>query len=185
MPSIIRLCPRPFTSLPCHPAFDGEDNTVTRDSNETAQSRPDLRTFLHSALSEAQTFLVTTIPRNFKVNGRARWSPPSTAKVQLLTHTIRAEDQELDYPGRRQDEFWVCRRSVHLDAPVEGTASWNEFRRGLRENHSENEMEYTPSLTGVERLMEWPIQDEIEGGWREVDMHGDSLSIYRLITLQW
>jgi hypothetical protein len=56
---------------------------------------------------------------------------------------------------------------------VAGSASWEEFRRGLRENHSENEMAYTPSVTSVERLLEWPTEGEIEGGWRQVGMHGE------------
>lgn len=56
---------------------------------------------------------------------------------------------------------------------MDGSASWEEFRRGLRENHSENEMAYTPSVTSVERLLEWPTEGEIEGGWRQVGMHGE------------
>lgn len=191
MPSLIRLCPRPFSSLPAHPAFDSNhhhqqhpaaanpDNTT--EPTAPPPSRPDLHTFLHTVLTEAQNFLITTIPRTFKIEGKPRTSPPATAKVQLLNRLIRADEQELDHAGSREDEYWVCRRSLHLDAPVDGTASWEEFRAGLRENHSENELEYTPSLSGVERLVEWPLQEEIEGGWREVDMHGithsSSLSI--------
>ncbi|KAE8364199.1 hypothetical protein BDV27DRAFT_145510 [Aspergillus caelatus] len=31
-------------------------------------------------------------------------------------------------------------------------------------------MEYTSSVTRVERLLDWPREREIEGGWQEVDM---------------
>lgn len=104
--------------------------------------------------------MATTIPQTFKTDKKHRSSPPSAAKVQLSTGTI--EDSE----------FWVCRRSVHVDAAAKGTASWDEFEKGLRENHSENEMAYTPSVTAVEHLLDWPIQAEIEGGWRGVHMQG-------------
>lgn len=183
MPSLIRLCPRPFTSLPAHPALDGDayynvNTTNNNDNPTTTRSRPDLRSFLHSALTEAQAFLITTVPRTFKIDDKPRPSPPATAKVQLLTRVIRAEDQELDHPGSREDEFWVCRRSVHIDAPVEGTASWEEFQKGLLENHSKNEMEYTPSLTAVDKLLEWPTQDEVEGGWTQVSMEGEFKHVF-------
>lgn len=56
---------------------------------------------------------------------------------------------------------------------MDASASWEEFRRGLREDHSENEMEYTPTVTSVERLVEWPTEGEVEGGWRDVGMHGE------------
>ncbi|KAL5692558.1 hypothetical protein EMGR_005995 [Emarellia grisea] len=108
-----------------------------------------------------------TIPNTFKVDPKPRSSPPTTAKVQLLKGTIRHRKGSV----RGEEEFWACRKSVHQDTAVDGSASWEEFRRGLRENHSENEMAYTPNVTSVERLLEWPTEGEIEGGWRQVGMH--------------
>ncbi|OXV06211.1 hypothetical protein Egran_06022 [Elaphomyces granulatus] len=84
-----------------------------------------------------------------------------------------AKEEEKEEDGdeeEEEEEFWVCRQSVHEDAPQTGTACWDEFVSGLRRNHVYNEMAYTPSLTGVARLLDWPIQDEIEGGWRGVHM---------------
>lgn len=61
---------------------------------------------------------------------------------------------------------------MHRNAAEEGTASIEEFRKGLRENHSENEMKYTPSVTSVEKLLQWPSCEKLEGGWTDVDIHG-------------
>lgn len=33
-------------------------------------------------------------------------------------------------------------------------------------------MAYTPSVSAVERLVQWDLVDEVEGGWSGVDMHG-------------
>lgn len=149
--SLIRLNPLPFSSLPPHPSF----------SDRSSNSRPSLTAFLQSALTEARTLVATTVPQTFKADRKLRSSSPSAAKVQLSTCTT-------------DNEYWVCRRSVHVDAAEEGTATWAEFEKGLRENHSENEMAYTPSVTAVEHLLEWPTQSEVEGGWRSVNMHGPS-----------
>ncbi|KAF9883188.1 hypothetical protein FE257_003875 [Aspergillus nanangensis] len=99
-----------------------------------------------------------------RVRGEPRTSTPSTAKVQLSTSIVPTADI------RQGKEFWACRTSVHQNAPVHGTASWDEFRSGLRENHVENEMEYTPSVTAIERLLTWPIEGKVEGGWGDVEM---------------
>ncbi|KAF4210416.1 hypothetical protein CNMCM8980_004081 [Aspergillus fumigatiaffinis] len=154
---LIRLSPHPFSSLPAHPSLNASPSS----------SRPPLRIFLETALSEAHTLLTDTIPNTFKVDRKLRSSPPATANVQLLKRTIRNGAGSV----RGEEEFWACRKSVHQDAAVAGSASWGEFRRGLRENHSEDEMAYTPSVTSVERLLEWPTEGEIEGGWRQVGMH--------------
>lgn len=160
MPSLIHLAPRSFSSLPSHPALD------------PSPSRPQLHTFIHSALTEAHDFFTTTIPQTFQVDPKLRSSPPASAKVQLSTCSLPAQPGG-NRPKNSSNEFWVCRQSFHRDAAEDGTASWDEFRKGLRENHSENEMEYTPSVTAVERLLQWPSVREIDGGWTEVDMHGE------------
>jgi hypothetical protein len=151
MSSLIRLSPRSFSSLP---------------------SALDLPSFLHSALSEAHS-LLASIPSTFHHDPKPHPSPPASATVQLSTGTRTPDSHPNPEEGaKKRDEFWVCRRSIHVDASREGTASCDEFRKGLRENHSENEMEYTPSISGVERLAQWPVETEVEGGWTGVDMHG-------------
>lgn len=151
----LHLNPHPFSILPSHPALD-ETDTIS----SSTPAHPQLRSFLHACLTESQT-LLSSIPTTFRRDHKPRRAPPSTAAIHLYT---RNDNQEGDY--------WVCRQSTHQDAAVTGSASWEEFRSGLRENHSENEMDYTPSVTSVVKLVEWPSEVDVEGGWGKVDVHG-------------
>lgn len=207
MARLIRLAPRPLSSLPAHPALDAAGATDT----------PDLHEFALALLSEARSFVAETVPQTFVPDAKGtRASPPSAAKVELLTavrtaahastssgtsggsssnshsrsrsirrHASKSSASDVD------SEFWVCRRSVHEDAARAGTASWAEFEHGLRENHSENEMAYTPSVSRVDRLVEWEVAGGgvlAERGWRDVEMHGivcnSSLSDICILTRQ-
>lgn len=33
-------------------------------------------------------------------------------------------------------------------------------------------MEYTPTVSSVEKVLEWETVECVEGGWRDVSMHG-------------
>ncbi|KAJ5127424.1 hypothetical protein N7448_008203 [Penicillium atrosanguineum] len=134
----VQLQPHPFTIIPSHPSL----------STET--SRADPKQFVATALREAIE-LLHSIPSTFKTDPKPRASPPSQAKVNLM-RGWRNSDEE-------KSEFWVARQSKHVDASDKGTASWGEFEAGLRTNHAEHEMEYTPSVSGVERLLEWSGED--------------------------
>ncbi|RAH40687.1 SRPBCC family protein [Aspergillus brunneoviolaceus CBS 621.78] len=146
-PSYIRLQPSSFSVLPDHPSLT------------QMPTRPPLRDFLHDILTEAQSF-VSAIPTTFHPTHKLRRSPPAAAPKQ------QQQQQQ-----QRGSEFWICRTSVHENAARDGTASSAEFRAGLRENHSAHEMEYTPSVTAVETLLEWPLQSVVEGGWQRVETH--------------
>lgn len=100
---------------------------------------------------------------------KLRSSPPSKAKVELSSATIHVESESGD------GEHWVSRRSVHDDAAEPGTASFDEFVGGLRDDHTENEMKYTPSVSNIEKVLEWDceVDGEIGGGWRDVKMAGE------------
>lgn len=74
----------------------------------------------------------------------------------------------------------MARQSEHVDSAAPGTASWSEFEAGLRVDHAEHEMGYTPSVAGVERLLEWREDEigEIEVGgvvFRDVNVEGEFL----------
>ena len=135
---LVQLQPHPFTVIPSHPSLS------------TERSRPDPKQFVATALREAVE-LLHSIPSTFKTDPKPRASPPSQAKVNLL-RGWRNSDKE-------KPEFWVARQSEHVNASEKGTASWSEFEAGLRTNHAEHEMEYTPSVSGVERLLEWSGED--------------------------
>lgn len=105
---------------------------------------------MRTALREAVE-LLQSIPSTFTTDPKPRASPPSQAKVNLLRRWRNSD--------KKKPEFWVARQSEHVDASTKGTASWSEFEAGLRTNHAEHEMDYTPSVSGVERLLEWSGQD--------------------------
>ncbi|KAJ6013953.1 hypothetical protein N7540_008544 [Penicillium herquei] len=144
--ALIRLEPHLFTSLPAHPSLPESD------------SRPQLQPFLQEALCQAIYFL-NKVPSRFK-SSKQHSSPPSEAKVNL--GSWRNDSDAKTSNKLPNTEFWVCRRSEHVDATAPGTASWEEFETGLRSNHAEHEMDYTPTVSAVEKLLEWPRSENLE-----------------------
>jgi hypothetical protein len=137
---LLRLQPHLFSSLPAHSSL----------SNDA--TRPELQSYTRTALQEALE-LLHSVPSSFTADPKLRSSSPSAAQVKLLRHW-RKLPEDLSQKNNKP-EFWVCRQSEHVDAEAKGTASWSEFETGLRSNHAEHEMDYTPSITGVERLLDW------------------------------
>ncbi|GLI81778.1 hypothetical protein PoHVEF18_010168 [Penicillium ochrochloron] len=162
--SLIQLQPHPFTSIPIHPSFS------------TDSSRPELHQYISTALREALDFL-HSIPSTFTADPKPRSSSPSQAKVKLLRGWRKPSEPHTRTKSQRKDksEFWVCRQSEHVNESSKGTASWREFEAGLRSEHAEHEMEYTPSVSAVERLLEWAPENigeiEVDGvRFRDVSM---------------
>lgn len=63
---------------------------------------------------------------------------------------------------------------IHQNAAKDGTASWEEFDSGLRADHSQHEMEYTPDVYDAHRILDWSaelegVQRKV-GTWEHVDM---------------
>lgn len=158
---LIQLNPHPFTSAPSHPSLPADS------------SHPDLEPFLHNALSEAHELLDTTIPSSsFSTDPKLRSSTPSEAKVKLLRGWRKPQQDS-------KPEFWVCRSSKHEDSDKKkGTASWTEFEAGLRTDHAKHEMEYTPSVADVQRLLEWEDLEILREG---VEVQGVR---YRDVTVE-
>lgn len=73
---------------------------------------------------------------------------------------------------KRAKEYWYARQSVHDDEPVHGSASWAEFVGGLRDDHVVNEMDYTPSVSSADEILDWHVRgDEVEG-WKILKVCG-------------
>lgn len=164
---LIQLQPHLFSSLPAHPSLPSNS------------SRPQLPHFIQSTLHESLE-LLHSIPSTFTTDPKLRPSAPSEAKVKLLRGHRKSSESSTDnnsLKGKSKAEFWVCRQSEHVDATAKGTASWDEFETGLRSNHAEHEMQYTPSVTGVERLLQWTEEEigemDVDGVvFREIGVEG-------------
>ncbi|KAK3674649.1 hypothetical protein LTR78_005371 [Recurvomyces mirabilis] len=138
---------------------------------------PELQRFVLDVLEEAEGFMSQYLVQTFKVKDKSKKSPPSTASVELLSHEINATDipKETKTAGAGSTtETWFARASVHENAAKEGTASWDEFDQGLRANHSQHEMEYTPGVQDAHKILDWNSDLEAVGRrvgtWEDVEM---------------
>jgi len=112
------------------------------------------------------------------VKSDAKESTPSKAPVELLVHEIKKGDIPKEArPGGDVDtvEAWFARTSIHENAAKDGTASWEEFDSGLRADHSQHEMDYTPGVRDAHRVLDWSsalaeLQGKI-GAWEDVGMY--------------
>lgn len=149
---LIQLQPYPFTCLPAHSSLP------------PGQPRPDVQEYIRSALHEALE-LLDSVPSAFIADPKPRPSPPSESRVRLFRRWRKPAKQESH--SKHKPEFWVCRQSEHVNADSKGRATWSEFEAGLRHEHAEHEMEYTPSVTGVKHLLQWDNQNigvvEVDG----------------------
>jgi hypothetical protein len=139
---------------------------------QTAGEQPQLSAFLYNVLSEGYAFTTQYWPKHFTVKARDKPSPPSTARVEVVTHEIQSS--ELPVHARAEDgrttENWCGRTSIHENAAKAGTASWEEFDGGLRQDHSQHEKDYTPLLFDAHEVLSWPVEAQVgpEGDvWNE------------------
>ena len=167
----LRILPKELAELPHHPAFDRPENKDTLDSSKT---RPSLRTFVYEVLEEAYNF-ADLRTKTFKSTGR-KTSEPADAAVELSHQKITSRElKDLSTEERYfRDEEWFARCSRHVDAARAGTASWEEFKRGLKKWHSENEAEYTPDVYDIHPVLEWvELQGLMIEGYHDIDMRSE------------
>ena len=180
--NFLRLHPVHTNELPDHPALNSLINgpkgkQASNGSTPTngAITRPDLRQFVTHILTESSYFLDEAVLKTFANKGE-RKSPPSYNGVELLTHTYTQQEMEAvpwrsaDVPrqwssgGPKPAENWFGRRSRHANHSEDGTATFSEFDYGLRYQHSEHEMAYTPDVYDCHEVLNYnmELQDSME-----------------------
>lgn len=126
-------------------------------------------TFLTDVLNEAIPFLDTVAPKAlsapgtlWKQRGPPRRFSASESPVEVYSLVVAGADID-DIPGadalraNAKDETWICRRSVHRDAAQKGTASWEEFVEGFKEQHAETEKGFIDTVIGAREAATWEI----------------------------
>ncbi|OJD23087.1 hypothetical protein ACJ73_05561 [Blastomyces percursus] len=175
IPFLLHLTPLPPSEIPAHESIPYPLPPSTDGGNP--DSRPPLSLFLQATLTQAREFLTATVPgKSFAVDPKLRDSPPSSAQVQVSSGAIKYTRLTSKSPAAAdKEDKWFARRTVLENRPAKGTASFQEFVQGLKDDHLRNEMEYEPNITAVEDIAKWDCSGvEVEGGWSGV---GASLSL--------
>ncbi|EHA53668.1 hypothetical protein MGG_04364 [Pyricularia oryzae 70-15] len=125
-------------------------------------------------VTEAARFINTAAPKDSTTpmlfKHKSRKTPAgSTAPVSVSTRSIpkavldriHRENPSVDRRGVKS-ETWVCRRSVHEDLSIRGTASWAEFRDCLKDRHAETEKAFTPTMVAHQTVQEHLVVRDME-----------------------
>ncbi|KAI0896917.1 hypothetical protein F4806DRAFT_414216 [Annulohypoxylon nitens] len=148
----------------------------------------DLAPLLLAILQEAVPFIDSASPKAagakpdpkvWKSKG-SHMNHDSRARVEVLERVIPAAELEKvesrsaasegtegksAKEGKVRGETWCCRKSVHVDAPERGTASWDEFVRAFREEHAQSEKAFTPACLAAHEAQSWDCAGvEVEEG---------------------
>jgi Protein of unknown function (DUF3074) len=168
--NLVHIVPLELSDLPHHPSFLRHAEPGA--SPQTSDTH--LLTFLITILDEASAFLSPeTFSTTFK-SLSAKSSPPSVSPVELSKREIpSSEITSIDWsenqkvprkkPAKVEDETWFARRSLHKNDSSktnEGTASWQEFVFGIKEQHSKHEQDFTPTLYDAHYVLDW--NDEVK-----------------------
>lgn len=122
-----------------------------------------------------------------KVRLQPRWSNVSSYDV-LPT----AMPYDFRPPGKTDSlEKWYGRSSIHRNAAMEGTASWEEFHRNLFGQHTSRGLGHGVNVQDDVMLLDWheELHGTAVGGWknvtaevREIVFHHKSSADDRLFT---
>lgn len=168
--------PLAVSQLPAHSKLPSEGS-----------ERPEIHAIAAAALEEGNAFMTTYLPHKFSVKSEGKWSPPSNAPVKLYSHDISSSELPKDTvaaaPSNGDGESWFARESLHENKAADETASWSEFDNGLRVNHSQHEMEYTPSVEDAHEVLNW--DEELEKKGRKIgeweDVHASVMEMVHKI----
>lgn len=165
--NLVRLTPLLLTELPAHASIP--DAPVRgADSSQADRPRPELLTFFRAILDEGSAFLDKSTLQSRFTSQSSKSSPPSTSNVQILKRDIpSSEIEKISWdsppiprgkPRALRTEHWFARRSRHPNASSKekkGSASWEEFVFGLRDQHSKHECDFTPTLYDAHHILDW------------------------------
>jgi Protein of unknown function (DUF3074) len=165
--NLVRLTPLLLNELPSHASLP---NTPIKGSanNEAERPRPALVNFLRAVLDEGGAFLSKHTFESTFTPQSSKSSPPSSTKVQILKRDIpSSEIEKISWDGAPvprgmphaiETEHWFARRSRHPNISSKekkGSANWDEFVFGLRDQHSKHEYDFTPTLYDAHHVMDW------------------------------
>jgi hypothetical protein len=173
--NLVRLTPLLLNELPGHASIPS--TPVKGSANSEAEGpRPVLINFLRAILDEGGAFLSQQTFESTFTPQSSKSSPPSTTKVQILKRDIpSSEVEKISWDGapvpRRKPraieaEHWFARRSRHPNISSKekkGSASWDEFVFGLRDQHSKHEYDFTPTLYDAQHIMDWNEEIRVLG----------------------
>ena len=186
--NLVRLLPLHLNELPAHQAFESPANDPALNRNNSPVERPNLISFIEEVLDQATMFVDDTLSATFK-DGGLKSSPPSIAKVKLLSRSIESTNfqsvpwinssipRNWSTNGTKPAEHWFARRSLHASQSGDGTADLTEFDWGLRHDHSVHEQEYTPDVFDSYKVLDW--DDQI----KNAVAHGASIDNYKDLSM--
>lgn len=154
---------------PTSPSGSGHES-VTPASISNAASAPD--NFIQAILEEALPFIDSASPKYNHAPPSTRWKDRGSKKYTQseapvhVTSLFLSKDEIATalgtefYPQDMENEDWYCRKSFHVDSNKKGTANWEEFYDGFRDNHAEAELGWAPDVVGARKAAEWHISPD-------------------------
>lgn len=151
---------------PTSPSGSGHES-VTPANTSNSTSTPDQ--FIQAILDEALPFIDSASPKYNPASPSTQWKnrgskkyTQSDAEVQVNSLFLSKDEIATAlgtefYPQDMESEDWYCRKSFHVDSNKKGTANWEEFYDGFRDNHAEAELGWAPDVVGARKAAEWHI----------------------------
>ncbi|RMZ82937.1 hypothetical protein DV737_g1809, partial [Chaetothyriales sp. CBS 132003] len=207
--TLIRLAPLRLFEIPAHPDLPIKANvdvdqpdllpfvaTLLSEGLAFLAQPTFSRNFSHHSNHKANPstanveVLTHPIPAS-QLRSQVPWaSPSSTGKKP----SVRLDNGAVLTPVRRSQpaalrpEHWFARHSRHSNVSSKSTdkpghASWDEFVYGLRDNHSQHEQDFTPTLYDARKVIDWSGQVaklEAEGSLARTGFSDVTIGIYEM-----
>ena len=101
-----------------------------------------------------------------QLQSQVPWTPANSDGRRPSVHSTNGASQvkvKRTKPTALVPEHWFARRSIHANISSKstskpGNASWEEFIYGLRDNHSQHEEDFTPTLFDARKVVDWSGQ---------------------------